>query len=217
MCGSVGRMPDSRSCRDLTVRGFKPHVRLYADSVEPARDSLSPCLCALSPGGQWGSLAPRGRQHACPRLASSLSVFVSIPACLHLCLSVSLCLCLCASVRVTHEMFGEGRKQGEVGGASLSAQEVPSLEVPAGKAALPAGPRPAAATLFPPHSKSHALTARAEGQTPVPGAPMPWLGRRGGVVSATMGTRVGCCRAHPEKQVGFWRRRGPGWTLWTRR
>ena len=29
------------SARDLVVHEFKPHIRLYADSMEPAWDSLS--------------------------------------------------------------------------------------------------------------------------------------------------------------------------------
>ena len=32
------------SGRDLMVRGIEPHVRLCANSTEPAGDSLSPCL-----------------------------------------------------------------------------------------------------------------------------------------------------------------------------
>ena len=31
------------------VRGFEPHIRLCADSVEPAWDSLSPSLAAPQP------------------------------------------------------------------------------------------------------------------------------------------------------------------------
>ena len=42
----VKRLPlDFGSGHDLTVRGFEPHVRLCADSSEPAWDSLSPSLC----------------------------------------------------------------------------------------------------------------------------------------------------------------------------
>ena len=40
---------DFRSGHDPTVRGFKPHIRLCADSVEPAWDSLSPSLSAPPP------------------------------------------------------------------------------------------------------------------------------------------------------------------------
>ena len=39
--GSVGSASDFGSGHDLMVCGFKPHVRLYADSTEPAWDSLS--------------------------------------------------------------------------------------------------------------------------------------------------------------------------------
>ena len=42
---------DFGSGHDLTVHEFEPHVRLCADRVEPAWDSLSqtlPCSCALS-------------------------------------------------------------------------------------------------------------------------------------------------------------------------
>ena len=39
---------DFGSGHDLTVRGLEPHVRLCADSVEPAWDSLSVSLSALS-------------------------------------------------------------------------------------------------------------------------------------------------------------------------
>ena len=35
--------------RDLMIREFKPHVGLCAGSVEPAPDSLSPCLSAPLP------------------------------------------------------------------------------------------------------------------------------------------------------------------------
>ena len=34
------------SGHDLTVREFEPHIGLFADSVEPALDSLSPSLSA---------------------------------------------------------------------------------------------------------------------------------------------------------------------------
>ena len=37
---------DFGSGHDLMVREFKPHVRLWADSGEPVRDSLSPPLSA---------------------------------------------------------------------------------------------------------------------------------------------------------------------------
>ena len=43
---------DFSSGHDLTVRGFKPHIQLCADSVEPAWGSLSlplPCSLARSP------------------------------------------------------------------------------------------------------------------------------------------------------------------------
>ena len=42
---------DFSSGHDLPVRGFKPCIRLHADSVEPALDSLSLPLstCALAP------------------------------------------------------------------------------------------------------------------------------------------------------------------------
>ena len=44
-----GRTLDFSSGHDLTVRGFKPSVRLCIDSVEPAWDSLSlPLPCSLS-------------------------------------------------------------------------------------------------------------------------------------------------------------------------
>ena len=33
--------------RDLTVREFEPHLGLWADGAEPAKDSLSPSLCPL--------------------------------------------------------------------------------------------------------------------------------------------------------------------------
>ena len=36
---------DLGSGHDLTVREFKPHIRLCTDSVEPAWDSVSPSLC----------------------------------------------------------------------------------------------------------------------------------------------------------------------------
>ena len=36
---------DLGSGHDLTVREFKPHIRLCTDSVEPAWDSISPSLC----------------------------------------------------------------------------------------------------------------------------------------------------------------------------
>ena len=43
---------DFSSGHDLTVREFKPHIRLCADGMEPAWDSLSllslPLLCAFS-------------------------------------------------------------------------------------------------------------------------------------------------------------------------
>ena len=46
---------DLGSGYDLTVHEFEPHIWLYADSMEPAWDSLSlplslplPCLCSLS-------------------------------------------------------------------------------------------------------------------------------------------------------------------------
>ena len=37
---------DFGSSHDLTVPGIKPRVRLWADSAEPAWDSLSPSLSA---------------------------------------------------------------------------------------------------------------------------------------------------------------------------
>ena len=37
---------DFGSGHDLTVREMEPRVKLYADSVEPAWDSLSPSLSA---------------------------------------------------------------------------------------------------------------------------------------------------------------------------
>ena len=37
---------DFGSGHDLTVREFESHVRLWADSAEPAWDSLSPSLAA---------------------------------------------------------------------------------------------------------------------------------------------------------------------------
>ena len=37
------------SDHDLMVRGFEPHIRLCADSVEPAWDSLSPSLSLSAP------------------------------------------------------------------------------------------------------------------------------------------------------------------------
>ena len=40
---------DFGSGRVLMVCGFEPHVRLYADSAEPAWDYLSPCLSASPP------------------------------------------------------------------------------------------------------------------------------------------------------------------------
>ena len=33
------------SGHDLTVHEFQPHIRLCADGVEPASDSVSPSLC----------------------------------------------------------------------------------------------------------------------------------------------------------------------------
>ena len=36
--------PDLSSAHDLTVHEFEPRIRLCADSVAPARDSLSPSL-----------------------------------------------------------------------------------------------------------------------------------------------------------------------------
>ena len=46
----VVRQPtlDFSSGHDLTVREVKPHVGLYAASMEPAWDSLSPSLTPLS-------------------------------------------------------------------------------------------------------------------------------------------------------------------------
>ena len=47
MAQSVKRQtPDFHSGRDLTVGGFEPHIGLCADSMEPARGSLSPSLSA---------------------------------------------------------------------------------------------------------------------------------------------------------------------------
>ena len=43
--GSVGWAPDFGSGHDLTVCEFEPHIKLCADSMEPALDSLSPSLC----------------------------------------------------------------------------------------------------------------------------------------------------------------------------
>ena len=40
---------DLSSGHDLTVCEFEPHIRLHADSVEPAWDSLSPSLSAPPP------------------------------------------------------------------------------------------------------------------------------------------------------------------------
>ena len=40
---------DFVSGRDLTVHGMEPHVRLCADSAEPACDSFSPSLSAPPP------------------------------------------------------------------------------------------------------------------------------------------------------------------------
>ena len=40
------RVLDFGSGHDLTVGGFEPHIRLSADSAEPAWDSLSPSLSA---------------------------------------------------------------------------------------------------------------------------------------------------------------------------
>ena len=40
---------DFGSGHDLTVHEFKPHVGLWADSVEAAGNSLSPSLSAPSP------------------------------------------------------------------------------------------------------------------------------------------------------------------------
>ena len=51
---------DVRAGHDLTVHGFKPHVRFHAVSVEPAWDSLSPTLPVP------------------PRLALSLSLSLSL-------------------------------------------------------------------------------------------------------------------------------------------
>ena len=50
---SVQRL-DFSSGRDLTAHGIESHIRLWADSAEPAWDSLSfslcpfPCSCSLS-------------------------------------------------------------------------------------------------------------------------------------------------------------------------
>ena len=42
--------PDFGSGHDLAVHGIEPHVRLHADSEEPAWDSLCPSpICSLSP------------------------------------------------------------------------------------------------------------------------------------------------------------------------
>ena len=40
---------DFGSGHDLMVRGIEPHVRIWADSAEPAWDSLSPSLSAPPP------------------------------------------------------------------------------------------------------------------------------------------------------------------------
>ena len=40
---------DFGSGHDVVVHGFKPHIRLCADSVESAWDSLSPSLSAPLP------------------------------------------------------------------------------------------------------------------------------------------------------------------------
>ena len=52
MAQSVKRLTlDLSSGHDLVVHEFKPHVGLWADSAEPAWDSLSPslpCWCSLS-------------------------------------------------------------------------------------------------------------------------------------------------------------------------
>ena len=44
--GSVDKHPtlDFDSGHDLTVRGIEPHIGLWADSVEPAWDYLSPSV-----------------------------------------------------------------------------------------------------------------------------------------------------------------------------
>ena len=47
--GSVSLMSDFGSGHDLTVCGFEPQVRLCADSVEPAWDSLFLPLSAPTP------------------------------------------------------------------------------------------------------------------------------------------------------------------------
>ena len=50
MAQLVEQLPlDLGSGHDLTVGGFKPCIRLCAESVEPARDSLSPSLSAPPP------------------------------------------------------------------------------------------------------------------------------------------------------------------------
>ena len=43
--GSVSWASAFGSGHDLTVCEFKPCIRLCADSLEPALDSVSPCLC----------------------------------------------------------------------------------------------------------------------------------------------------------------------------
>ena len=40
---------DFGSVHDITVGEFEPHIRLHADSTEPAWDPLSPSLCAPHP------------------------------------------------------------------------------------------------------------------------------------------------------------------------
>ena len=40
---------DFSSCRDLTIGEFEPHIRLCADSAEPAWDSRSSSLSAPPP------------------------------------------------------------------------------------------------------------------------------------------------------------------------
>ena len=42
--GSVPEASDFSSGQDLAVCGFQPHVRLWADSLEPASDFVSPSL-----------------------------------------------------------------------------------------------------------------------------------------------------------------------------
>ena len=47
--GSAGQVSNFGSGHDLTVHGFEPRIKLCADSLEPALDSVSPSLSALPP------------------------------------------------------------------------------------------------------------------------------------------------------------------------